>query len=348
MINSTALKLCVSAIALTVFTACASSAAGEKSAKAGAQETIFEKPSAEEIRRISLTSPLEQAGFWLKQHNFHPTDLDISLAYIRSLMNIKSYEEAAEVAKFTSVSFPNNGDVWTLLGRAYNRLDKPIDALKAYGQVVELNPESAAPLAAMGAIFDSRGDHDTAQMAYVRALKLEPDRPFTLTNYGLSLSLIGKLEQAEEVLKRASELPEANAAVRQNYALILGLQGKFDEARKIAAIDAPDGIAERNTTFLQKMIGENPQLKAIAATAQSTPAPTKADQPASELPKAAPTTPISSSALPDIKIASSDTKPATQDTPQPASIQTASEKTNTSKALALRPRQRSRPSGGEE
>ena len=345
MIKSTIFKVCVSAIAMSTFTSCASTTAGDKSTQVGSEETIFEKPTAEEIHQVSLTSPLEQAGFWLKQHNLHPTDLNISVAYIDSLIKIKSYDEAVEVAKFTSVSFPENQDVWTLLGRAYNKIDKPLDAVKAYGKVVELNPHDAAPLAAMGAIFDSSGDHETAQMAYERALKLDPNRPFTLANYGLSLSLVGKLPQAEEVLKRASDLPAATPAVRQNYALILGLQGKFDEAREVAAIDAPDGIAERNTIFLKNMIGENPQLQAIAAQAQKTQgsAPTKTVQQPSEMPEAAPTAPIIASTLPNIQVASAEAEPG-----EPGPTTSSANEGVKPLALRARTRQRSTPSGGND
>lgn len=332
----------MSGLALSLLTACASSTPNGKAETAEAQEIAFAKPTADEIRQISLTSPLEQAGFWLQQYNKHPTDLDISLAYITALLRINSYEEAAEVAKFTSVSFPNSQQTWSLLGKAYNKIDKPIEAVKAYGKVIELDPNNAAPLAAMGAIFDSRGDHETAQIAYERALKLDPNRPFTLTNYGLSLSLVGKLGQAEEVLKRASDLPAATAAVRQNYALILGLQGKFDQAREVAAIDAPDGLADRNTVFLQRMIGENPQLKAIAAKAQSQPVQASISQAPAETPEAAPTADITSTALPEIQVASLERETTPEPDANTVERPAATEATN---PLALRTRRRSSPTG---
>ena len=341
MIKSTIFKLSAAAVIISAMSACATSSAPDA---ASAPEIAYEKPSASEIEQISYSTPLEQAGFWLKQYNLHPTDLDISVAYIHALMKIKSYEEAVEVAKFTSVTFPDNAHVWTLLGRAYNKQDKPVEAVKAYGKVVEINPEDAAPLAAMGAIFDSRGDHATAQMAYERALKLDPNRPFTLANYGLSLSLVGKLEQAEEALARATEMEGATAAVRQNYALVLGLRGKFDEARKIASIDAPERVADRNAAFLENMIGDNPRLKAIAAkaerTAPITPVSNISVQTA-EIPKAAPTESLTSSALPAVQTASART---VQKTPAPVATTQAAPKPT----LALRTRKRAAPTDGED
>ena len=339
MVKVNLVKVIASAVVIPLLASCATTPPQQ-----AAQETAqSSKPTAEAIEQVSLTSPLEQAGFWLQQYSLNPDDHDIGVSYIKALMNINSFEEANEVGKLLSVSFPRSTEVWTLLGKSYNKIDKPIEALKAYGEVVELAPESAAPLASMGAIFDNNGDHETAQMAYERALKLDPNRAFTLANYGLSLSLVGKLGAAEEALKRASELPEATTAVRQNYALVLGLQGKFDEARAIAAIDAPERIADRNTTFLKNMIGDNPRLQAIADEAAKTPRPTPS-QPAAapaELPKPAPTETVASSALPAIQVASIDVAA----TPEPAAAATTPQQ---APKLKLRARNRSASTGGEE
>ena len=173
-------------------------------------------------------------------------------------------------------------------------------------------------------------------------MALDPNRPATLSNLGLSLTLVGKLEQAEEVLAKATDLPDATPAVRQNYALILGLLGKFDEAREIAAIDAPEGIAARNTDFLKNMVGDNPQLQAVAQNAAQAPAKTTQTPPPApaEIPVAAPTNLVTTAALDDVAPAPST---AAQ---QPAA--TAQDATGPLKgSLRTRKRNRSTPSGGD-
>ncbi len=342
MSHSLGFKVCVSVLALSALGACASTAQlPQENAKAQSAKQL-PKPTAETLAGLKNLSPLEQANFWNQHYNANSTDLDISLSYIEALFAINSHDRAAEVAKLTTASFPENPDAFMALGKALNKIDKPLQSAQAYGKVVDLSPYDAAPLAALGAIFDSRGDHETAQIAYHRALALDPDRPATLSNLGLSLTLVGKLEQAEEVLAKATDLPDATPAVRQNYALILGLLGKFDEAREIAAIDAPEGIAARNTDFLKNMVGDNPQLQAVAQNAAQAPAKTTQTPPPApaEIPVAAPTNLVTTAALDDVAPAPST---AAQ---QPAA--TAQDATGPLKgSLRTRKRNRSTPSGGD-
>ncbi len=333
-------KICASLLALSILGACASTTEPSKNGVQVDSAQALPKPTKDTLAGVKNLSPLEQANFWNQQYNAHSTDLETSLAYIEALFAINSYDRAAEVAKLSTASFPDNPDVFMAMGKALNKLNKPLESARAYGRVVELSPYDAAPLAALGAIFDSRGDHETAQLAYHRALALDPDRPATLSNLGLSLTLVGKLEQAEEVLARATDLSDATPAVRQNYALILGLLGKFDEARKVAAVDAPEGVAARNTDFLKNMVGDNPQLQAVAQNAASTPKNTTvASPPPTDIPAAVPTNLVTTAALEDLK-----------STPPAAKRPTVTAQTTTSAlkgGLRSRKRNRPAPSGGD-
>lgn len=336
MFCSTSFKVCVATLAITALCACASTAPAAETAAQQSEMNLPPKPDADTIAAVQNASALEQANFWNEQYNIHPTDLDIALAYTHALAEIKSYDRAAEVAKLTSISFPDNPDVFMLLGKVLYKNDQHVDAARAYGRAIELSPYDAAPLAALGGVFDSKGDHVTAQMAYQRALALDPDRSVTLSNLGMSLALVGELEQAEEALEKAAGLPDATSTVRQNYALILGLLGKFDKAREIASIDAPDGVAERNTEFLKAMVGENPQLQIIAQKAAQAPAKeAAAPAPAAEIPASAPTRTIVASAL---------NAPEEQDALTPSTDQEQATLTASSKG-ALRTRNRA-TSGG--
>lgn len=275
------------------------------------QQAILPKPTPQEIASIAQAEPLARADFWNKYYNLHPTDLDISMAFIAALNEIGSHERAAEVATLTTVSFPDNSDVFLLAARTQRKAGQPLDAIRSYNRVSQLRPYDATPFAAMGGIFDQQGDHVTAQEAYRKALAIDPNRPATLSNYGLSLALTGDIEKAEETLRKAAELPTATAAIRQNLALILGLRGKFKEAREIAAIDAPDGVAERNTEFLRNMIGNNPALKQIAAVTETNAQP----EVVRDVPIAAPVEEVVSAALDEeFGDGTSDTQPSDAET----------------------------------
>ena len=336
-------KVGTCAILMTGLAACATTqtATSDTSVQALSQtsgKSTLPKPTPEMIASIENASPLERAAFWLDQYHIHPTDLDISLAYIDALNEIKSYDKAAEIARFTSISYPDNVDILLLLGKAHIRNEKPADAIRAYGRAVDLAPDNPTPLAAMGVIFDKRGDHDNAQIAYKRALAIDPNRASTLANLGLSLSLVGKLDEAETALSKAASLPEATPAIRQNHALILGLLGRYEEAKAVAAIDAPKGIADQNTKFLQDLTGKSAQLQTISQSDNRS-APSQTVTKAAEVPATSPTQLVNTKALEDL---------AASRPQAPTQIAHSDTQSQTSPGLRLRKRQRDGISGGQD
>jgi len=274
MSKSRILQAGVSGLACLAFIGCATtSAAAPATGVNDAEASEFAKPTAEDIALISRAEPLAQVNYWNQQYNLHPVDLDIALAFTQALRRINSLERAVEVAKLAVVSHPESAEMFNELGRANSSLGNSRDAIRAFSRSLAINPNDAYPYAAVGVILDREGQHENAQKVYAEALVRNPNRPATLSNFGLSLALTGNLHDAEDKLRQAAALPDASAKIRQNFALVLGLRGKFDEARTVAMQDAPNGIAERNTDFLEQMIGNNPRLRAISdvAAAQETP-----------------------------------------------------------------------------
>lgn len=290
MSSLTSLKVFGSLTALAMLGGCATTPAQPA---AETQTAKLSKPSPEEIETIARADALTQATFWNDYYNAYPGDLDISVAFVKSLRAINSHDRAVEVAKTTSIKFPNEPAIALELGRAHAGLGHLVEAVAAYEKTTKLAPFDATPYAAMAILYDSHNQHERAQIAYRRAIALDPNRPVTLSNLGLSLALSGDVEEAEFALRQATALPGATTAVRQNLALVLGLQGKFDEAREIAEIDAPEGVAKKNTEFLRQMIGNNVQLSTLAHGSPSSRSDYQPAAPA-EVPTAAPTQTVAS------------------------------------------------------
>ena len=264
-------QMATSLVALNLIAACATTpATGPEAADADAAP----KPTPEDIAVAERADPLTRANFWNTHYNAHPTDLDIALAFSKSLRGIGSYERASEVAQLIAVSHPDSYNALMEIGRAEQGKNNLLGAVQAFARAAELDPNSATPYAAVGALYDQQGEHAAAQQAYREALLRDPNRPATLSNYGLSLALEGNLVDAETKLRKAAGLPGATAQVRQNFALVLGLQGKFDEAREIAAIDAPEGVAEQNMEFLARLIGRNERLEQVSKRMAAPPSET--------------------------------------------------------------------------
>ncbi|MEO0883714.1 MAG: tetratricopeptide repeat protein [Pseudomonadota bacterium] len=299
-------KFATSLATLGLAAACASTAA---TSVAGVDADLPQKPSQDEIEIAERADPLTRANFWNTQYNLFPTDADITVSFSKALREIGSHERAAEVANIAAVSHPENHAVILEVARAEQAQGNLLQAVRAYAAAAELKPFDATPYAAVGTIYDSRGEHEAAQVAYREALEIDPNRPATLSNYGLSLALQGNLDKAEEKLREAVSLADATAQVRQNFALILSLQGKFDEARDIARQDASEHIAEKNLEFIAQMIGKDVRLERISEAAG---ADTQiAETVHVEVPKAAPTETVKSETIEE------PTELASQEPPRP-------------------------------
>ncbi|HEU5017761.1 MAG TPA: tetratricopeptide repeat protein, partial [Pseudolabrys sp.] len=171
--------------------------------------------------------------------------------------------------------------VHNLLGKAFDRLGKPLDAIKAYDAAIALDPDFAEAHGNRASIVAQAGFPDEALKSFDRALALDPTAVADWINRGVLLHELGRFEEAladyDKALTLAPEDPSiltnrANAlvqlghfdegitdydrALKRNPRLgqalaqkgtALKLLGRFDEARKVLeqsrALDAKDGSA---------------------------------------------------------------------------------------------------------
>ena len=253
------LKAALPAIAIAASTACASSTATPEltSEEIAYQEAIANalKPATpEEIAKAERSDPVTRAAFWSNEYQKDSGDLETTVAFIRALRGIGSYDRIRDIVTVSVPLHPNSHELFLEYGRTLMKQNEPQRAAQAFLRSTNLAPETeAAPLAALGVALDRLEEHQKAQEAYEIALQRDPERVSTLSNYGLSLALTGHLNEAEGALRKAAELPGADIRVRQNLALILGLQGRFDE---MAAVDptAPRRSITANQNALQEMI----------------------------------------------------------------------------------------------
>lgn len=141
---------------------------------------------------------------------------------------------------------PNNIDL--LYARAmaavtlkdYARMEKDLK------KVLDIRPNDAAALNALGYTWADRGQHLQQALDMIqRALQQQPDDPAFLDSMGWALYRLGHLDKAETYLKRAlSAYPDPEVA--NHLAEVLWMNNKKDEARRIwkAALKShPDSAA---------------------------------------------------------------------------------------------------------
>jgi len=124
---------------------------------------------------------------------------------------------------------PDDGEGWTMLGRAYTVLGRFAEAIPAYRRAIELQPSNAALLADYAdALIAGNGGHETeeARAVLARALALDPRHPKTLAlagtiafdraDYAAAIALWQKLAdglppQSEMVQQVEASIAEARA-----------------------------------------------------------------------------------------------------------------------------------------
>ncbi|MDR0677122.1 MAG: tetratricopeptide repeat protein [Holosporaceae bacterium] len=117
-----------------------------------------------------------------------------------------------------------------------------------------LKGKSADSLNALGAVYDSRGEHKKAQELYKQVISHNPNYIDAYNNIGLSLMLCDKYSEAIFYLENACSLQDANVAYRSNLALAYGLSGNVDKARSVYAQDFEGKELEEKIAYLEDTI----------------------------------------------------------------------------------------------
>jgi tetratricopeptide (TPR) repeat protein len=121
---------------------------------------------------------------------------------------------AYAVLKQALVEHPENADLLYDSAMVAEKLDRIDEAEASLRRVVELKPDDAQALNALGYTLVDRTPRTSEGMALIeKAYKLAPDDPFILDSMGWGLYRQGKLDDAESYLRRAmTQRPDAEIA----------------------------------------------------------------------------------------------------------------------------------------
>ncbi len=126
-------------------------------------------------------------------------------------------------------------DTRLLYGRALlnDDLDRIDAAVRDLRRVLELKPNDADALNALGYTLADRTDRQTEALSLIqRALALKPDEPAIIDSLGWVQYRLGHLDEAEKQLRTAySRQPDAEIAAHLGE--VLWVSGQKDEARKV-------------------------------------------------------------------------------------------------------------------
>lgn len=181
------------------------------------------------------------------------------------------YDKGVELAQRAIDVGKPQARVHNLMGQAYDRLEQPLEAIKAYDAALAVDPNFAAAHGNRASILAETGFPEEALKAYDRALALNANSGADWFNRGTLLHDMGKLQEAVASYGRAlaltPDLPQAHIA---NAAALMGL-GRFDDALdgmdRAIKLEPNLSVAHHGRAAALKGLGRDEESKAAAAQA---------------------------------------------------------------------------------
>jgi tetratricopeptide (TPR) repeat protein len=129
--------------------------------------------------------------------------------------------------------FPDQPDLLYDTAMVAEKLDRLDEAEARLTQLIDLNPQNAQALNALGYTLVDRTPRVAEGAALIeKALKLSPDDPFILDSMGWAYFRMGRLDDAERNLRRAmAARPDAEIAAHLGE--VLWAKGERDRAREV-------------------------------------------------------------------------------------------------------------------
>ena len=224
-------------------------------AAAPAKAPVPARASAEARALIARQPALSRAAFWAQEVSRDPRDAEAGVAFSAALRGMGKNEEAVGAAEAVLAFKPDHIEALLELARAQIARGQAFHAIAPARQAGRLAPRDWRSPSLLGVAYEAVDRAPEARTAWEQALQLSPDNPAVLTNLALSWAAAGDLPRAEGLLRRAAARPDAGAKVRQNLALVLGLQGKTAEAERLIRDDLPPEQAAANLAWLRHAAG---------------------------------------------------------------------------------------------
>lgn len=162
-----------------------------------------------------LLGDLETALSYFKHAKAHQGDIfEVSLQLGRLFMQRQEWPQALAHLREAVRLNANAGVAYRLQGDCHVKSLNWSAAKKAYGQAIRINPEDAAALSALAAIYGRLGENlELAEIFAEQSITLSPDDGLFHQRLGNLYHRNGDLEKAQSAFERATALGVAGADV---------------------------------------------------------------------------------------------------------------------------------------
>jgi Flp pilus assembly protein TadD len=199
--------------------------------------------------------PAERLGRYLRQLADNPRDLTLLTGSGRAALELGDASGALGFFARAEQVAPRDGRVKAGLASALVAMEQPKEALKLFGDAVELGVPEAEIASDRGLARDLRGDNRHAQADYMLALRSRPD-PETTRRLALSQAISGDRATALATLQPL--LQRGDKGADRARAFVLALTGDPAGAEKAAR----DEMSAQQVVALTPFLVRLPTLKA--------------------------------------------------------------------------------------
>jgi tetratricopeptide (TPR) repeat protein len=141
------------------------------------------------------------------------------------------FAEVVRVLESALKVLPDDFRVNFVLGVAYNRIGRNLDAVRVLEHSRQLKPKEVDAIAQLALVYDGLKKFDESDNLYEEALKIDSSRDIILNNYAYSLAERGlQLERAMAMAKAALQKSPDNASYLDTMGWIYFRLGKYREA----------------------------------------------------------------------------------------------------------------------
>ncbi len=173
--------------------------------------------------------------------------------YLSSVFLSKNnFSEVAHVLESALKVLPDDFRVNFLLGVAYNRLGKNVEAVSVLEHAHSINPKDVDAISQLALVYDGLKHFNESDSLYEEALRLDPSNHLVLNNYSYSLAERNEqLDRALDMVKKALEAQPKNASYLDTMGWVYFRMERYDEAASYVKRALAEG--EANATVYEHL-----------------------------------------------------------------------------------------------
>lgn len=196
-----------------------------------------------------------------------PENEKLFLGLVRNMRYVGLSREAVRLLDSNHDLFFTRASYQIEFAKALLAAEQGQRAIKHLVTAMEIEPNNWQIYSTLGIAYDRAQYFRNSANAYEMALKLSPDNPMVINNFAISNAVSGNLTEAIRLARKAARLDRNNIQIRQNLALFLGIKGKFSDAEALAKMDMDDATVRNNMAIYYRLSGKNSPDRLVAPIA---------------------------------------------------------------------------------